>query len=251
MGLSKVTKGLKSYRTQEIPVQTDDTLIDPTEEVVVDYDKYKEYIERIVNRFWKKLPPNPRWDKDELRGEAWLALCECAEHYFNPEYNDSLKAFAYPYIIKRLSEFMAVNMYTLKARYYNVKKNADAFERINWLERTIWSESKGGSSSNAKSSEAAADDTNPLLSHPSGTPPTADIVADKEEQDIIKSIVNEDLPKRERRAIVRRFRDGESYREIGERLNVSPETARKLVLRGLKTIEKRAKDAGIASSEIV
>jgi len=247
LGLSKVAKGLKGYRYQEIEQEQDD-IEDPAGNPAVDYDKYKEYINRIVARFYRKLPPNSRWDRDEFTSEAWLALCDCQANYYNPDYNDSLRAFAYPYIIKRLSEFMAVNMYSLKARYYNVKKNEENFAKINWLERTIWTESQTKS---AHTDSAGADkyNDNPLNNKPSGIMSMMDEAAKQEELNIIHEIVNEELPKKERRAIVRRFRDGDSYRKIGQRLSVSPETARKLVIRGLEKIKKRAKDAGINSSE--
>ena len=137
-----MSKGLKSYRHQEIELEETNDTTDPGEKVDLDFDKYDKYIQGIVNRFYRKLPPNSRWDREEFYSEAWLALCDCATNYYNSEYNDSLKAFAHPYIVKRLSEFMAVNMYSLKARYYNVKKNEKNFARINWLERTIWSESQ-------------------------------------------------------------------------------------------------------------
>lgn len=234
-----ICKGLKSYRQQDIkPTFDTDDSIDPKEKVELDFDKYNKYIRSIAARFWKKLPKNARWDYDEFVSEAWLALVECAEKYYNPEYNDSLKAFAYPYIVKRLSEFMATNMYSLKARYYNIKNDPEKFADINELERTMWSESQQGKTS-------AEDVDNPMLAKPSGIESIMDECAEEEEKDIIKGIVNTRLPMRERRAIVRRYRNGETYREIGARLGVSAETARKLVMRGLEMIRKKAEDAGI------
>jgi RNA polymerase sigma factor (sigma-70 family) len=237
LGLSKVNKGLKGYRYQEVEIDDEE---DQETSNTVDYETHKKYIDRIVRRFIKDLPPNSRWDKDEFTSEAWLALCKCADKYYNPDYNDNLMAYAYPYIIKRLSEFMSVNMYSLKARYYNVKNNEKTFAKINWLERTIWTESQ-------KSNGGGDDDShdNPLLSKPSGIVSIVDEAGNKEEVDIIQEIVNEELPDRERRAIVRRFRDGESYREIGKKLNVTHETARRLVIRGLKTLKQKAQNAGI------
>ena len=108
---------------------------------------------------------------------------------------------------------------------------------MNWLERTMWSESQSSSDS--------SDEYNPILSQPSGVTSTADEVANKESQEIIQNIVNNELPKNERRAIVRRFRDGETYKEIAARLNVSTETARNFVFRGLEKIRKKAKNAGL------
>jgi len=248
LGLSRVNKGLKGYRTQEIEPDNNPVTYEPGENVQLDIEKYTPYIQKIARRFYKKLPPNSRWDFDEFVSEAWVALIECAQNYYNPAYNDSLKAFAYPYIVKRLSEFMATNMYTLKARYYNVKQNEENLEKINWLERTLWSESQStfangrGGNNEGKSDALKA---NPLLSKPSGIESIMDEVAELEEQDIIKEIVNSDLPPKERRAIVRRFRDGETYKDIGRRLNVSAETARKLVMRGLEKIKRKALDAGI------
>lgn len=240
MGFSRVSvgKGLKGYRTQEVDLDGNEQKIEPGEIVEIDYEEYKSYIERIARRFYNKLPRNSRWDIDEFRSEAWLALCECNELYYNPDYNDSLKAFAYPYIVKRMSEFMATNMYGLKARYYNVRKNEENFAKINWLERTMWTESQSG--------EPADDEDSPMLSKPSGITSMMDEAAKEEELQIIKDIVNEELPTRERRAIVKRFRDGETYRSIGSKLGVSAETARKLVLRGLNRIKERAENAGIS-----
>lgn len=235
-----VGKGIKGYRSQDIVPNPNDKRIDPQEEVVVDFEQYNTYIRNIAARFWKKLPKNARWDLDDFVSEAWLALIECAERYYNPEYNDSLKAFAYPYIVKRLSEFMATNMYSLKARYYNVKNDEEKFARINFLERTMWSESQSPSS-------VGGDEDNPILAKPSGIESIMDEVAAEEEKEIIKEIVNDKLPMRERRAIVRRYRHGETYRDIGTRLGVSAETARKLVMRGLEKIKKKAQDAGIDS----
>jgi RNA polymerase sigma factor (sigma-70 family) len=235
-----VGKGLKGYRSQDIVPDDTDCKVEPGQEVVIEYDDYVAYINGIARRFFNKLPSNSRWDIDEFRSEAWLALYECAARYYNSEYNDNLKAFAYPYIVKRLSEFMANNMYSLKARYYNVKKNEENFAKINWLERTLWTESQCG--------DPVDDEDNPILSKPSGITSMMDEAGSKEETDIIKGIVNEDLPTRERRAIVRRFRDGETYRAIGARLGVSAETARKLVIRGLERIKEKAENAGVTSN---
>lgn len=249
MGFSGVNvgKGLKGYRVQDVNSPDDDKRIDPGEQVLVDFEEYKSYIDRIARRFYNKLPRNSRWDLDDFRSEAWLALLECAERYYNPDYNDSLKAFAYPYIVKRMSEFMSVNMYSLKGRYYNIRKNDEQFARMNWLERTIWSESQ-----KTKYNDIPLDDEdNPMLAKPSGIESMMDEAAHQEEVNIIKGIVNEQLPTRERRAIVRRFRDGETYRAIGKRLGVSAETARKLVIRGLERIKERAENEGITSSQDV
>ena len=210
--------------------------IDPTVPFEFKPEDYKGWLESIVWTSIKRFPPNARLDFEEFMSEALLALVESVEK-FNPQYNNSLRAWARPYIIKRLSEFMAINLYTLKVRYYNVKNNEAKLAEANLLENTLMTDARS----------SVGENENPMYSAPSGIS-TYELVALKEEVDVIKHIVNDNLPVREKRAIVLRFKHGKTYQEIADKIGCCTETARQLVKRGIKKIKERAENVGITGN---
>lgn len=207
-----------------------------------DFEKkdYEPWLRKLVKETLGKFAPNPRWDFDELMSEAWLALVESSQT-FDPKVSNSFLGYSKPYIYKRLLEFIGVNMYTLKARYYNIKDDPEKMERINNIEGALWTDSKY-----KPQSGSAGESLTPLDTATSGVN-TEECVALKEETDIVRNIVNSELPKKQRRALVRRFKFDESYREIAKHMKCSPEAARHLVITGLEKLKWKAKDAGINS----
>lgn len=238
MGLSKVNKGLQSCPAGNF--KKEESISPNVKCIDINVEEYQSYISKIVRKFWRKLPKNSRWDISDFESEAWLALIDCARNYYNPEYNDSLKAYAHPFIVKRLSEYMSTNMYTLKTRYYNIRHKPEELARINAIEAHMVSFNREIVNGDGESEEIE-------LKSSKDEPTLVDDICNNEEVAIIKHIVNEELSKNERRAIVRRFRDDESYREIAKHLKISHETARQLVSRGIEKIKQKAKYAGINS----
>lgn len=205
---------------------------------------YEPWLKGIVKEVMNKFSTNPRWDFDELMSEAWLALVESSQS-FDPTISNSFLGYSKPYIYKRLLEFVGVNMYTFKVRYYNIKDDPAKLERVNRLENTLWTDSK--------STPMQTDDgemLTPLDTATSGIN-TEQVAALKEETDIVRNIVMTDLPRKQRRALIRRFKLDESYREIGKHLGCSAESARNLVLKGLEKLKWKVKDAGILDAERV
>lgn len=203
-------------------------------------EKYERWLHGIVHEILKRFSPNARFDHEELMSEAWLALCESGEK-FNPEYSDSFLGYAKPHIQNRIKEFISTNMYTFKVRYYNLKKNPERLKRANYDEAMVWTDSKGA----AKVDLPGDAYMSPLEAHPSGTLEPDDQVAQDEQHAIVRNAVNKELKKRERRAIVRRHREGESFREIGEALGISGESARRLYNKAIEKVETKIRQAGI------
>ncbi len=203
-------------------------------------DDYEPWLRKLVHGVMKKFSQNSRWDFDELMSEAWLALCESAEK-FNPEYSNSLLGYAKQYILNRLHEFISVNMYTFKVRYYNIRHDEEKLANVNKMEANLWTDhkSKGNISSDGETFDT------PLEAHSSGLLPVDEQLALNEQCGIIKNIVNKDLKKRERRAIVRRHRDEESFQEIGNNLGISKESARRTYIKGMEKLKTKAAKAGI------
>lgn len=225
--------------------------------VPIDYNFQKDFIKSdyepwlitIVSDLSGRFSKNPRFDFDELMSEAWLALVESSQS-FNPEYSNSFLGYAKPYIYKRLLEFISINSYTFKVRYYNIKNDQEKLDKVNAQEGKIWTESQVGSYFDEKNN--AAEDknyshSNSLNSHSSGMA-TDDLIAHREELSIIREIVNTDLTTNQRRAIIERFRNDATFDEIGKILHVSNESARKTVQKALSKIKYKAKDAGISSN---
>jgi RNA polymerase sigma factor (sigma-70 family) len=212
-----------------------------------DFEKkdYEPWLRKLVKETLGKFSPNPRWDFDELMSEAWLALVESSQT-FDPKVSNSFLGYAKPYIYKRLLEFIGVNMYTLKARYYNIKDDPEKMERINRIESALWTSSKGQAECKGMVSHEEGYKLSPLDTATSGVN-TEECVAIKEETDIVRQIVNTELPKKQRRALVRRFKFDESYRDIAKHMKCSPEAARHLVITGLEKLKWKVKDAGINS----
>lgn len=203
---------------------------------------YENWLRGIVHSVINKFSKNTRWDFDELMSEAYLALCEKAES-FNPEYSNSLLGYAKQYIHQRLYEFISVNMYTFKVRYYNIRNDEEKLETVNRMESSLWSDHKS-KPNNGLDSESELSGT-PLQMQASGRITPDKQLALIEECQILKGIVNNDLKKRERRTIVRRHRDGESFQQIAEQLNISKESARRIYHQGMEKLRIKAAQAGI------
>jgi len=207
---------------------------------------YQGWLQTIVHSVLRKFSKNNRWDFDELMGEAYLALCESAQK-FNPEYSHSLLGYAKPYIYKRIHEFISVNMYTFKVRYYNIRHDQDKVDTVNRMERELWSDHKGNEESPRAHYSPNMDtffDT-PLTNHPSGHKAVEEQVELAENTAILKQLVNTELASKERRALVRRHRHDESFQQIGDKLGVSKESARRIYQRGLEKLRFKATEAGI------
>ena len=203
---------------------------------------YENWLRGIVHSVIKRFSRNTRWDFDELMGEAYLALCEKAES-FNPDYSNSLLGYAKQYIHQRLYEFISVNMYTFKVRYYNIRHDEEKLETVNRMESTLWSDHKS-SPNRGLDSESELSST-PLQMHASGHMTPDNELALIEECEILRGIVNNDLKKRERRTIVRRHRDGESFQQIADKLGISKESARRVYHQGMEKLKVKAAQAGI------
>jgi RNA polymerase sigma factor (sigma-70 family) len=199
-------------------------------------EAYEPFLRGVVKEVQKKFSSNPRWDFDELMSEAWLALVQSSETY-NPEYSNNFLYYARSLIYVRLLDFISSNIYTFKAKYYNIKNDENKLQQINFLENSIFTETKNTS----------PEKDNPLLSVPSGLDIASEI-ADKEETNIIGEIINTKLNKKQKEAISLRFKDDLSYREIGEKIGCSGEEARRIVLKSVKKIKHGAIDAGLKSN---
>jgi RNA polymerase sigma factor (sigma-70 family) len=206
---------------------------------------YENWLRGIVHIVLKNVGNNARWDFDELMGEAFLALCESAES-FNPEFNNSLLGYAKPHIFNRLYHFCSRSFSTFKVRYYNIYKDEEKMAKVKHMEQTLWTDNK------SKGQEVSSDGDvleTPLEAHASGQMQVDDELALTEECEILRNIVNSDLKKRERRAIVRRHRDNESFQEIGDKLGISKESARRTYIRGMDKLKTKAAQAGIKVEE--
>lgn len=205
----------------------------------------KEYEKWIYDTVWSvmsKFGRNPRWDFDELVSEAWLAFTESRKS-FNPEYSTSLTAYARPYIYKRLLEFINVNMYTFKVRYYNIKDDKAKLEALNRIENGILTETSG-------SLPTTVDGTivPPYELAQSGVSLDEEVCRN-EQIEIVRDILQNQLTAKQRRAIKMRFDDELSYRQIGQALGCSSESARNLVNKSIEKIKFRVKDAGINNTD--
>lgn len=192
---------------------------------------YEPWLKNIVNQISVKFSTNPRWDFDELMSEAWLALVESAQS-FNPKISNSLLGYAKPYIYKRILEFIGVNMYTPKVRYYNIKDKPEELERVNQLETSILTD---GDIMNIDGEEFS-----PLDLAPSGINVEHDVIA-KEQSGIINNALNKKLTKRQKRAIVGRFKYDKSFKEIAKDLGCSTESARYITTKGLEKLKYEVK----------
>lgn len=219
-------------------LQVKNGLVDETFDFNKDFKKedYEKWLYEIVNKTLKKFGKSKRWDKDELMSEAWLALTESAQS-FNPEYSNSFLGYAKPYINNRLKEFVSVNKYTLKARYYNIKNDQEKLDKLNLIEKQMIHEKLSHTD----------DESYRSLEYlvPSGESAPIDYCAQKEEFGIINSIIKNDLNNKERKAIISRFKEDASYEEIGKQLKCSSEYARVITKNALERLKYKVKNAGI------
>lgn len=227
MGLSKVTKN---------------GLVPEDYDFDKDFQKkdYEPWLKKLVKEVQSKFSNNARWDFEELMSEAWLALVESSQT-FDPKISNSFLGYAKPYIYKRLLEFVGVNMYTFKVRYYNIKDDPEKLERVNRLENTLWTDAKH---SPISSSMDDGESLTPLETASSGLSVETE-AGQKEEVEIVRNIVNGELPAKQRKALIRRFKFDESYREIGKHLGCSAESARNLVIKGLDKLKHKVQKEGI------
>ena len=221
-------------------VETDYNFFDDYNEA--DYDNWLRGIVHGVIRSFARSR-NARYDFEELMSEARLALVESMSK-FNPEFNNSPLGWAKPYIIQRLHEFLSTNLFTFKVRYYNIRDDEEKLQRVYNMEAGLWSESRGGQPI------VDGDETlTPLESHPSGQLDVDDQVALNEERKIMRDIVNE-LPKKERKVIVRRHRDGMSMKDIAKSMGISRQYVFLLYNKGIEKLRCRAAEHGVTNGDI-
>lgn len=204
----------------------------------------KEYEKWIYDTVWSvmsKFGHNRRWDFDDLVSEAWLAFMESRSR-FNPEYSTSLTAYARPFVYKRLLEYINVNMYTFKIRYYNICDDKEKLEALNRLENGILTESSGVQ---ATTSDGLV--VSPLELAASGFSHEEEFDRN-EEISIVRDILNSHLSPKQRKAILMRFEHDMSFREIGVEIGCSAESARSLVNKAMDKVRFRVKDAGITNT---
>lgn len=98
--------------------------------------EHESYIKAIVRKTMRIYPKNPRWDADDIEGVVLWAFVESWRAY-NPEKykNVPFKAYAKRHILNRIKKFVAVNIFTLKANYENLRRdNPDEITRLHDLE---------------------------------------------------------------------------------------------------------------------
>lgn len=196
-------------------------------------ENYEKWLRKLVHKTMKPFSRNPRWDFDELMSEAWLALCESASKY-NPEYCNSLHKFAGPYIVNRLKKFIGQNMYTLNVYYYNIAKDKEKVSAINKIENNLWTDNKSDGTQ-----------ISPIHSHVSGEMPVDEKAELKESCNIIRDIVNNDLTKREKLVLIKRYRDDKSFTDISKELKFSTKTIKQTFDKGLQKLKTNSKKKGI------
>lgn len=98
--------------------------------------EHNNYIKAIVHKTMRIYPKNPRWDADDIEGIVLWAFVESWCSYDPIKYKDvPFKAYAKRHILNRIKKFVAVNIFTLKANYENLRRDKpDEITRLHDLE---------------------------------------------------------------------------------------------------------------------